>query len=336
MSGINGFAKDRHGAKKDPAKAAESAGASMPLLWVDPQDISSRNLFYGPGGSEDQPPEGAYTFVEEDLNGTNPKIVVDDQNGVKWTVKLGAEAKPETAASRLIWGIGFFANEDYFLHDIKVEGLPAHLRRGQRMVAADGTMHDVRLKRHLADEKNAANWEWKENPFSGTRELNALRALMAVINNWDLTDANNKIFVEKTKDASGSKSAGQIYMVSDVGSTFGNGRESWPLRKGRGDVHGYLHSKFITRMTPEYVDFYVPPRPSWVYLALPPEFISKLHLRWIGKEVPRCDARWLGDQLARLSADQIRDAFRAAGYSPAEVEEFANAIQVRISALEEL
>jgi hypothetical protein len=336
IGGISGFAKGRHGPKKAPAIAAASAGASTPVLWADPQDISSRSLFYGPGGMDDQPPQGRYTFVEEDLGGTNPKIVVKDQNGVKWTVKLGAEAKPEIAATRLTWGIGYFATEDYFLHDLKVDGLPAHLHRGQRMVAADGTMHGVRLKRHLPDEKKIANWEWKENAFSGTRELNGLRVLMAVINNWDLTDENTGIFLEKGNDGLGPESAEQIYMVSDVGSTFGSGRLSWPLRIGRGDLRAYRHSKFITKMTPEYVDFFVPTRPAWLYLATPPEFISKLHLRWIGRRVPRGDAKWLGQQLGRLSPDQIRDAFRAAGYSPAEVEGFADAIQVRISALQEL
>jgi len=216
VSGINGFAK-RHGAKEDPALAAVSPGASKPMLWRDPKDISSRNLFYGPGGMKDQPPQGKYTFVEEDLNGTNPKIVVKDQDGVTWTVKLGAEAKPEVAATRLTWGIGYFATEDYFLRDLKVDGLPEHLHRGQRMVAADGSMHDVRLKRHLPDEKKVANWKWKDNTFSGTRELNGLRVLMAVINNWDLTDENAGIFMEKAKNGSGSKSAEQIYMVSDLG-----------------------------------------------------------------------------------------------------------------------
>ena len=335
VSGINGFAK-RHGVKEDPALAAVAAGASKPVLWADPKDISSRNLFYGPGGKEDQPQGATYTFVEEDLNGTNPKIVVKDQNGVKWTVKLGAEAKPEVAATRLTWGIGYFATEDYFLRDLKVEGLPPHLHRGQRMVAADGAMHDVRLKRHLPDEKKVANWKWKDNAFSGTRELNGLRALMAVINNWDLTDENAGIFIEKTKAGSGSHSAEQIYMVSDLGSTFGRGRETWPLRIGRGDIHAYRHSKFITKVTPEYVNFFVPTRPAWLYLAFPPEFVSKLHLRWIGRGVPRSDAKWLGQQLARLSPDQIRDAFRAAGYTPAEVEEFTDAIRTRISALQEL
>lgn len=308
----------------------------MPVLWVDPQDISSRNLFYGPGGRKDQPPGGTYKFVEEDLKGTNPKIVVKDRNGVKWTVKMGAEAKPETAATRLVWGIGYFANEDYFLRDLKVEGLPERLHRGQKMVAPDGTLHDVRLKRHLSDEKKLANWEWKYNAFSGSRELNGLRVLMAVINNWDLTDENADIFLEKTGHGSGAKSYQQIYMVSDLGSSFGSGRESWPLRIGRGDLRAYQRSKFITKTTPGYVNFFEPPHPSWYWLTVPWEFSSKLHIRWIGRRIPRSDARWLGQQLGRLSADQIRDAFRAAGYSAAEGAAFADTIQDRVSALQDL
>ena len=29
---------------------------------------------------------------------------------------MAVEARPETAASRLLWAIGFFSNEDYFVH----------------------------------------------------------------------------------------------------------------------------------------------------------------------------------------------------------------------------
>ena len=43
-------------------------------------------------------------------------------------------------------------------------------------------------------------------------------ALMALINNWDLTDENTAIY-ERTDDPN----AERIYMVSDLGSTFGTG-----------------------------------------------------------------------------------------------------------------
>jgi len=43
------------------------------VLWRNPGDIRSRNLFYGPGGEADAP-RTVFTFVKEDMNGTNPKF----------------------------------------------------------------------------------------------------------------------------------------------------------------------------------------------------------------------------------------------------------------------
>src|SRR5215467_2691803 len=100
------------------------------ILWREPADISSRNLLYGSGGRAHQP-AGAFTFVEEDRQGSNPKFDVRDENGVKWKVKLGPEASPEVVATRLVWAVGYYANEDYFLPELHVENMP-HLKRGQK------------------------------------------------------------------------------------------------------------------------------------------------------------------------------------------------------------
>ncbi len=107
------------------------------VLWRNPQDLSSRNLFYGRGGEQHQP-VGDYTFVKEDMAGTNPKFVARDAKGVTWTVKLGIEAKPEVAASRLVWAAGYSADEDYFVSEIHVTGLPARLHRGAKLEDASG------------------------------------------------------------------------------------------------------------------------------------------------------------------------------------------------------
>ena len=83
-------------------KKQASGGTQVVVLWRDPADITSRDLFYGPGGKQHEP-RGPFTFVKEDLDGSNPKFVVRDPDGVKWKVKLGMEARPETAASRIAW-----------------------------------------------------------------------------------------------------------------------------------------------------------------------------------------------------------------------------------------
>ena len=59
-------------------------------------------------------------------------------------------------------------------------------------------------------------------------------------------------------------------------------------------------------------------------------------MRWIGKRVPRDHVRWITTQLAQLSPDQIRDSFRAAGYSPEDVEGFSKVVQLRIEMLKKL
>src|SRR5438477_1673493 len=131
-----------------PMAADESAGRQTVVLWRDPTDIASRDLFYGPGGEKHQP-HGPFTFVKEDLDGTNPKFDVRDGNDVKWKVKLGEEARPETVATRLVWAAGYFADEDYFLPDMRVAEMPRRLQRGQKLVDPDGSVHNVRLKRHV-------------------------------------------------------------------------------------------------------------------------------------------------------------------------------------------
>ena len=45
------------------------------------------------------------------------------------------------------------------------------------------------------------------------------------------------------------------------------------------------------------------------------------------------DALWIGALLRRLSDEQIKDPFRAANYSPEEVESLAQAFKNRIEAL---
>jgi len=320
---------------KGPDIAGEITGNEMVnVLWREPSDIRSRNLYYGPGGEKHQP-HSTYTFEKEDLDGTNPKFVVRDENGVKWKVKLGVEAKPETVASRLVWAVGYFTNEDYFLPELRVQGMPAHLeRRGAgKFIQPDGSMRDVRLKRYLKDEKKTGSWQWRHDPFAETREYNGLRVMMAVINNWDLKDANNSIYEEKR---SGDEGREQVYMVSDLGASFG----SWGLElthgMSKGNLEAYTHHKFIRKIGPEFVDFETPHRPTLLTMFNPREYFMRVHLEWIGRHIPRTDAKWMGQLLAQLSPGQIRDAFRSAGYSPQEVEGFSSAVQQRIAELNKL
>ena len=156
---------------------------------------------------------------------------------------------------------------------------------------------------------------------------------MALINNWDLKDVNNSVYAEKQKEAGAPE---LHYAVSDLGASFGTTGRSWTHRLSKGNLKSYQHSKFIGKITPEYVDFTVPSRPALIYVFTPKEFISRMDMRWIGKRIPRSDAKWIGGLLAQLSPEQIRDAFRAAGYSPEQVQSFAAVVEARIAELNQL
>lgn len=317
----------RNGPKDHPARPVENA---THILWSNPTDIASRDLFYGPGGQA-HAPHSTYTFIREDLNGTNPKFVVRDENGVEWKVKLGPEAKPETVASRLLWAVGYFTNEDYFLADFRAANMQP-LKRGQKLIAPDGSMHNVRLKRHVKGEKKIGDWQWRNNPFSGTREFNGLRVMMALLNSWDLKDENNSIYEEHEK---GERPV-LHYVVSDLGATFGTTGLSFPDGSSKGNLPAYSHSRFIKAVHGQFVDFNVPTRPNLFHLVNLKEFTMRMRLRWIGHNIPRADARWIAQLLSRLSKDQIRQAFRAADYSPEQVEEFAGVVEERINELNHL
>jgi hypothetical protein len=174
--------------------------------------------------------------VKEDRGGTNPKFLVRDADGVEWKVKLGLEARSETAASRIVWAAGYATDEDYLVRDMQVGGLPRHLHRGQKLIGPGGTVHNARLEREREGEKKTGSWRWKRNEFAGSREWNGLRVLMALLNNWDLKDVNNAVY------DTGSK---RIYMVSDLGAGFGSAGRSWPATRAKDNRNSYSRSKLI-------------------------------------------------------------------------------------------
>jgi hypothetical protein len=312
-----------------PVRAAEPNPEQPQILWQNPADLEARNLFYGIGGKTDTPPPGQFEFVKEDLSGSNPKMTVRDAGGKKWKVKLGAEAKPETVATRFVWAVGYTTDEDYYVEDSRVVEVPSKLKRLKGAFGKDGTIHGARYELEDKDVKKDGEWRWKKDAFSGSRELNGLRTLMALLNNWDLKNENNSIYVVKT-------SKDRLYVVSDLGASFGTSNLVPGHSKSRGNIISYEHSRFITKKTADTVNFATPGRPALLMIFNPAAFFHRVRLESIGHEIPRTDAKWMGSLLARLSPEQVRDAFRAGGYSPQDVESYARIVEKRIAELNAL
>jgi hypothetical protein len=288
-------------AKSDDKATQDNLPASV---WADPGDVSTLDLFYGSGGKEHAPDSnGKFIFVKEDMNGTSPKFDVEDENGVRWKVKLGEEPQAETAATRLLWAAGYFVDEDYFLTDFKVQGI-TKLHRGEKLVSEDGTIHHARFERHIEHSKKLGNWDWFHNQCGPVTDLNGLRIMMALVNNWDLKTINNSV-----EEMDGQRRC----VVTDVGATFG--KTGNIFGRSKSEPKDYTHSKFIQKMSPGYVDFVGRGKEN------------------VAKHIPLADAKWLGQRLASLSVDQTHDVFRAGGYTPEEIDSYTKTVQDRIAEL---
>jgi hypothetical protein len=161
---------------------------------------------------------------------------------------------------------------------------------------------------------------------------------MAVINNWDLKDENNAI--RGPRDRAGPEAAASanehLYEVSDLGSSFGSSGLERTDEASEDNLRAYGASHFIKNLEDDEVNFDVPRRPALIVLANPHQFFSRLKLRAIGRHIPRQDAKWIGHLLAQLSPEQLRSAFRAAGYVDQDIEGFIKVLQARIVQLDQL
>src|SRR5215204_7705540 len=277
-------------------KKKKEVPTGTPVLWQRPTDISSRDLYLGPGGAAMRPDLRRITFVKEEKGGYSKKYEVRDGSGRKWIVKIGKEAQSETSAIRLLWGVGYLTEVNYLVPRVTIPGR--------------GTFTNVRFEARPENWKRAGEWQWKENPFVGTQELQGLKILMALINNWDLKDSNNVIL--KVGDE-------LRYAISDLGATFGHASTTpllWRFTRSRNNPSNYAKSGFFEKVKGDRVVLH---------------FGGKN--RGLMKDISAQDAQWIGTLLSQLSDRQIRDAFRAANYTPGQINLLAGEVRERTNEL---
>ena len=210
-------------------------------------------------------------------------------------------------------------DEDYYRPTLRVIALP-RLARGQQFVTGGNTVNDARLERDVPGADTIA-WSWYDNPFVGTREFNGLRVMMALINNWDLKDINN----------SATRSGAGDYSIADLGATLG--RTGNNLRRSKASSRDYADTIFIDTITPTHVDLRISSRPFFLSVFNFRNYRFRTRMESVGKHIPIADAQWIGERLARLSTMQIGDAFRGAGFAPADVDAYTVVVARRIAAL---
>jgi hypothetical protein len=289
---------DKKSEQEKEQKKQEELATGTPVLWQEPDDLESRDLYYGPGGREMMPDTRRITLIEKEKKGWSQKYRVRDGRGKEWVAKIGPEAQSETAAVRLLWAIGYPTEINYLVPRVNIPGA--------------GNFKNVRFEARPKSVKRVGEWKWAENPFVNTREFQGLKTMMMVINNWDTKDVNNVIIYDKATNE-------LRYTISDLGATFGktaNVPFFWRIARSRNKPKDFAEAKLLDKVEDGKLDFALKEKNSGLFDDITIE-----------------QARWLGNLLARLSDKQLRDAFRAANYSPDEIRMLMGGLKYRINEL---
>jgi hypothetical protein len=285
-------------------KGSQTLPDGIPVLWRAPSDIAKRDLYWGEGGKALQPDLSKVTLIEKEKGGYSTKYRVRDGSGREWVVKLGKEAKGETAASRLMWAVGYLPDVNYLVPKVKVEGL-------------NKPLENVRFGLRPKDIKRVDGWQWKKNPFVGSREFQGMKVMMALLNNWDIKDSNNKVAVVHNKKIADNELR---YFVSDLGGSFGKVSHIPRFiyfKPDRNNPKAYAQTRLVDKVKDGRVDFHY-----------------KLKRKNLFKDITVDQAQWITGWLSRLSDRQLEDAFRAANYNPTEVRMMSHGVRARINELQ--
>jgi hypothetical protein len=274
--------------------------SGTPIIWQEPADVASRDLYHGAGGEAMKPDLSKITFIKEETGGYSTKYRVRDGAGRIWVAKLSKEAQSEAASNRLMWAIGYPTELSYLVPRVEIEG--------------KGTFENVRFEARPENIQRMDEWKWDKNPFNGKPEFQGLKVMMILLNNWDIKDENTKILVVRN-EATGEN---QIqYIISDLGGTLGKTGNF--ISRSRNKPEDFTKSKFIKGVKGGYVDFNYGGKRQDLF-----------------KDITVEQARWVGDLLSRLSDQQLIDAFRAGNYTDEEAQALAMAIRERINELTSL
>jgi hypothetical protein len=283
-------------------KQQKTIPPGKPLLWQEPADIATRDLYWGSGGERLKPDLSKLTFVEEKESSDSIKYRVKDGSDREWMVKIGGEARAETAASRIVWAAGYHTDTTYLMPRIEIEG--------------KGSFENAKFEARPKGTKRLDEWLWDDNPFVGTTELQGLKMLLVLLDNWDLKNENTEMLFVKSAENE------LRYIVSDFDTKWdrtGKSPSLWYLANDPQKLEQAMRAKLVAGVKD-----------------------GLLILDYSGRHKERlCElsldhARWLTKHISRLSDRQIQEACRAGNYSAEEAQAITKIIRARISELANL
>jgi len=289
--------------------------ASAQVLWKEPAAMSVEDWVWGPGGKQ-AAPQPPYTFLKENLDGTNPKIDVKDAAGRTWVVKFGSEIHSDTFAARFVYAMGYATSPAFFVPDGNIAGVQG-LKRAKVFVAKDGSFRNARFKLH---ERHKTQWSWVENPFLNSQELGGLKVVVMLLSNWDTKDArdpdggNNGVF------EGGRFGDSAWFAVTDWGASLG--KSGGYFQRDRWDWRGY------SLQTASFASLRSDGTVQWGFRGKHGDDI----VSGVGVQ----QVRWILPYLARVTDEQLMAAMTASGATPEAGTQFTRAIRQRIQILQRI
>ncbi|HUK16295.1 MAG TPA: hypothetical protein VLW65_07760 [Bryobacteraceae bacterium] len=303
---------------QSPQDADRAVEAVRPaVLWRAPRDLGTENWSCGSAGCAAAPAPPFY-FLQEDMEGTFPKLTVKDAHGRSWSVKFGGKVIPESFCSRFVAALGYIVEPSYYVAAGRLVDA-GHLHRARHFIHADGSFERARFQ--LRDPKmeflkNHA-WSLADNPFRGSREFAGLRVVMMLLSNWDAKDVREG---EKTANTGVFRAPdGELlYSFFDWGSALG--RWGKVMRRTRSDCSGF------TRDSPHFINGVRGNVVEWGY--------SGKHEDDVRGGITLDDLRWLAPYLERITGEEIRAGLEASGATQRQTACWAGALEYRIRAIE--
>jgi hypothetical protein len=266
-------------------------------LWASPEP--GRDLFYGVGGKRLAPdPTLRYTVIEIKRSGFSRGYTLTDPSNREWSAKFPPEAPTEVAASRILWAVGYHQPPIYYVAEWNAQKAPSPNPQ------FPARFREKKPDLHGLDSKEP--WSYYQNPFVGTRELNGLLVLQAMLGNSDLKDQQNVLY----SLADPFEGAKRWYVARDLGQTFGR---TGVIDAPRGDPTVFEQTPFIKGVVNGKVRFDYRGRHKILFEQITP-----------------ADVRWICARLQELSDTQWDDAFRAAGFAKPIADRFIQRMKQKI------
>lgn len=291
-------------------------------------------------------PPGDVTFApDRDLScrfdvamvgGLTPKFSCTTAGGEHLKVRYGAtnpEIPAELAASRLLAALGFPTDPVYSVRSVGCEGCPSMPFLALRCFrtlhseaacmpfrdpAATRRFAPVLVERrfagHAIESDRYEGWSWDEldaiDPSRGSSraEVDALRLMAVFLAHWDNKSENQRLVCPSGAERGDGTCERPVAMISDLGGSFG------PLKVNLGRWASV---------------------PMWVNPSACEVSLSTLPYR--GGTFPRhriteAGRRLAADLLSRLSSQQVRDLFTAAGFD--NVPSWVGAFRDKVAQIE--